>query len=109
MSNKTSFSGASCTIEEMQPQQARASGSSTPSNLSGSDKTLVQALGLEEVYKRMAENHKFHIDVVREVAACQPSLEYADQVLYRMRKAAEHEYACLMKQKLLDTNSATDA
>ena len=26
-----------------------------------------------------------------------------------MTKAAEHDYACLMKQKLLDVNSATDA
>ena len=91
MSNKTSFSGASCTKEEMQPQQARASGSLTPQNLSESDKSLVQAFGLEEVDKQhIAENHKFHIDVVWEVAAYQPSLEYADQVLYCIHKAAEH-------------------
>ena len=78
------------------PQQAQAPRSSRLSNLSESDKTLVLALGLEEVYKRMAANHKFHIDVVQEVAAGVQSLEQADQVLCSMRKAAEHEYACLM-------------
>ena len=57
------------------------------------------ALGLEEVHKHMAENHKFHIDVVREVVAGQQCLEDADQVLCRMRKAAECEYACIMKQQ----------
>ena len=57
------------------------------------------ALGLEEVYKRMAENHKFHIDVVREVVAGQQCLEHADQVLCRMRKAAEHEYARILRKQ----------
>ena len=56
------------------------------------------ALGLEEVYKRMAANHKFHIDVVREVAAGQQCLEQADQMLCSMQKAAEHEYTHLMRQ-----------
>ena len=78
--NETSFGGPSCPLEEMPPLKERA-------------------LGLEEVYKRMADNHKFYIDVVREVAACQPSLERADQVLCSMREAAEHEYARLMKQQ----------
>jgi hypothetical protein len=59
----------------------------------------VLALGLEEVYKRMAENHKFHVDIVRAVAARQRSLEHADQVLRSMREAAEHEYARLLKQE----------
>jgi hypothetical protein len=72
---------------------------SRQSNLSASNKELVLALGLEEVYKHMAENHKFHIDVVQEVAASQQSLENADRVLCSMHKAAEHEYACLMKQE----------
>jgi hypothetical protein len=72
---------------------------SRSSNLSASNKELVLALGLEEVYKHMAESHKFHIDVVREVAASQQSLENADQVLCSMHKAAEHEYARLMKQE----------
>ena len=48
----------------------------------------------------MTANHKFHIDVVREVAAGVQSLEQADQVLCSMRKAAEHEYAHLMRQDL---------
>jgi hypothetical protein len=74
--------------------QARGTLSTSP-NLSESNMSLVMALGLEEVYKRMAENHKFHIDVVREVAASQRCLEHVDQVLFRMRKAAEHEYARL--------------
>jgi hypothetical protein len=51
----------------------------------------VLALGLEEVYKRMAENHKFHIDLVQVVAAGQKSLEHTDQVLFSMRKAAERD------------------
>ena len=70
-----------------------------PPNLSESNKELVLALGLEEVYRCMAENHKFHIDVVREVAAGQQSLEHADQVLCSMRKAAECEYTHIMKQE----------
>ena len=57
------------------------------------------SLGLEEVYKHMAEKHKFHIDVVREVAAGQQCLEDADQVLCRMRKAAQCEYEWITKQE----------
>ena len=79
--------------------QAKGSTLLTSPNLSESNKNLIMALGLEEVYKRMAENHKFHIDIVRGVAASQQCLEQVDWVLYRMRKAAEHEYACHMKQE----------
>ncbi|KAI9442450.1 hypothetical protein H4582DRAFT_1928442 [Lactarius indigo] len=87
------------TVEKKRPRQARAPRSSTPPNLSESNKGLVLALGLEEVYKRMAENHKFHVDIVREVAARQRSLEHADKVLRNMREAAEQEYARLLKQE----------
>ena len=76
----------------------RPSRSSTPPNLSDSNKKLVLSLGLEAVYSRMAENHKFHIDVVREVAAEQPSLEDTDRVLCNMRLAANREFARLLKQ-----------
>ena len=76
----------------------RSSRSSTPTNLSESNKKLVLSLGLEAVYSRMAENHKFHIDVVREVAAEQPSLEDTDRVLCNMRMAAGREFARLLKQ-----------
>jgi hypothetical protein len=90
-------------LEKIWPQQVRAprlSRQSNPrSNLSESNKELVLALGLEEIYKCMAKNHKFHIDLVWEVAAGQRSLEHADQVLYSMCKAAEHEYACITKQE----------
>jgi hypothetical protein len=72
--------------------------SSTPPNLSESNKELVLALGLEAVYSRMANNHKFHIDIVREVAARQRSLEDADRVLRNMREAAGREYARLLRQ-----------
>ena len=96
----TLFLSPGCTHEKIWPHQARAVRSSTPPNLSESDKKLVMALGLEEVYKRMAENHKFHIDVVRGVAAGQQSLKQADEVLCSMQKAAEHEYAHLMGQDL---------
>ena len=74
----------------------RPSRSSTPPNLSESNKKLVLSLGLEAVYSRMAENHKFHIDVVREVAAEQPSLEDTDRVLCNMRLAASREFARLL-------------
>jgi hypothetical protein len=67
-------------------------------NLSESNKELVLALGLEEVYKCMAENHKFHIDVVQKVVAGLQSLEHADSVLCSMCKAAEHEYVRKMKE-----------
>lgn len=90
---------ASRTVEKKRPRQARASRPPTPPNLSESNKELVLALGLEEVYKRMAENHKFHVDIVREVAARQRSLEHADRVLRNMREAAEQEYARLLKQE----------
>ena len=96
VSKNTSFCISSCTHEKIWPPQARAPRSLTPPNLSESDKRLVLTLGLEEAYKRMAPNHKFHIDV----AAGQPCLEWADQVLCSMQKAAEHEYACLMRQDL---------
>jgi hypothetical protein len=76
----------------------RSSRSSTPPNLSESNKKLVLSLGLEAVYLRMAENHKFHIDVVREVAAEQPSLEDTDRVLCNMRLAASREFARLLRQ-----------
>ena len=96
----SSFSSNSHTLKKAGfPQQVRAPQSSRPPNLSESNKKLVLELGLEEVHKRMADNHKFHIDVVREVVAGQQCLEHADQVLCRMRKAAEHEYACIMKEK----------
>ena len=72
--------------------------SSTPPNLSDSNKKLLLSLGLEAVYSRMAENHKFHIDVVREVAAKQPSLEDTDRVLCNMRLAANREFARLLRQ-----------
>jgi hypothetical protein len=83
----------------------RPSRSSTPSNLSESNKKLVLSLGLEAVYSRMAENHKFHIDVVREVAAEQPSLEETDRVLCNMRLAASREFARLLRQN--EANEAT--
>ena len=76
----------------------KPSRSSTPPNLSASNKVLVLALGLEAVYSRMAKNHKFHIDVVREVATRQRSLEDADRVLRNMREAAGREYARLLRQ-----------
>lgn len=76
----------------------RPSRSSTPPNLSESNKKLVLSLGLEAVYSRMAENHKFHIDVVREVAAEQPSLEDTDRVLCNMRLAASREFARSLRQ-----------
>ena len=94
-----SLGSTSRTLEKKRPRQSRAPRSSTPPNLSESNKELVLALGLEEVYKRMAENHKFHVDIVREVAARQRSLEHADQVLRNMREAAEQEYARLLKQE----------
>jgi hypothetical protein len=85
----------------MWPQQAK-----TLPNLSESDKTLLLTLGLEVVYKRMADNHKFHIDVVQkvvqEVLARKQSLEQADQVLCSMRKAVECKYAHIMKQQFGD-------
>jgi hypothetical protein len=95
-SSTASFGSASRTLEKKRPLQARAPRSST---LSEANKELVLALGLEEVYKRMAENHKFHVDIVRAVAARQRSLEDADQVLRSMREAAEQEYARLLKQE----------
>jgi len=95
----SSFGSTGHTLEKMWPQQVRAPSLSRPPNLSESNKELVLALGLEEVYKCMAENHKFHIDVVREVAAGKRSLEHADRMLYSMRKAAEREYARIMKQE----------
>ena len=73
----------------------------TTPNLSKSNKEFVLSLGLEEVYKHMAENHKFHIDVVWEVAAGQQCLEDADQVLCRMHKAAQCEYECITKQEFV--------
>lgn len=82
----------------MKKMPRRSSRSSTPSNLSESNKKLVLSLGLEAVYSRMAENHKFHIDVVREVAAEQPSLEDTDRVLCNMRLAATREFERLLKQ-----------
>ena len=95
----SSFGCTNHTLERRgQPQQVRMPLARSP-NLSESNKELVLALGLEEVYKCMAENHKFHIDVVRKVVAGQQSLEHADNVLCSMRKAAEHEYACIMKQE----------
>lgn len=98
-SSNRSFGSTSRTREKTRRRQAKAPRSSTPPNLSESNKELVLALGLEEVYKRMADNHKFHVDIVREVAARQRSLEQADKVLRSMREAAEHEYARLLKRE----------
>ena len=86
-------------LPQPRPQQVRAPSLLSSPNLSESNKELVLGLGLEEVYKCMAENHKFHIDVVWEVAAGQQCFEHADQVLCSMHKAAEHEYAQIMKQE----------
>jgi hypothetical protein len=79
-------------------QSHRPLRSSTPPNLTESNKELVLALGLEEVYLRMAENHRFHIELVREVAARQRSLQDADRVLRNMREAAGREFARLLGQ-----------
>ncbi|KAI9456634.1 hypothetical protein BJY52DRAFT_1187716 [Lactarius psammicola] len=54
------------TLEKKWPHQATALRSSTPPHLSESNKELMEAFELEEVYKRIAENHKFHFDIVRE-------------------------------------------
>ncbi|KAF8497250.1 hypothetical protein F5888DRAFT_1831648 [Russula emetica] len=89
-------SGSSSTTTKKWPR--KPSRSSTPPNLSESNKKLVLSLGLEAVYSRMAENHKFHIDVVREVAAEQSSLEDTDRVLCNMRLAASREFARLLRQ-----------
>ena len=95
----SSFGHTSHTPEKGgQPEQVRVPLAKSP-NLSESNKELLLALGLEKVYKSMAENHKFHIDVVRKVVEGQRSLEDADNVLCSMRKAAEREYARIMKQE----------
>jgi hypothetical protein len=72
--------------------------SSTPPNLPESETKLLLALGLEAVYSRMAENHRFHIDFVREVASRHRSLDEANEVLDNMRKAAGREYARLLRR-----------
>lgn len=79
-------------------QPSRPLISSTPPNLPESEKKLVLALGLEAVYSRMAENHRFHIDFVREVASRHRSLEEVNEVLDNMRKAAGREYARLLRR-----------
>lgn len=94
-------STGSSVVKKKRPR--RPPKSSTPPNLSESNKELVLTLGLEAVYTRMAENHKFHIDVVREVATRQRSLEDADRVLRNMREAAGREYARLVKQAAYST------
>ncbi len=85
----------------------RPSRSSTPPNLSESNRELVFALGLEAVYSRMAKNHKFHIDVVREVAARQRSLEDADRVLCNMREAAGREFTRLLADEVASVGRET--
>lgn len=92
----SNVSGSSSATTKKWPR--KPSRSSTPPNLSESNKKLVLSLGLDAVYSRMAENHKFHIDVVREVAAEQPSLEDTDRVLCNMRLAASREFARLLRQ-----------
>ncbi|KAI0003418.1 hypothetical protein BJV74DRAFT_813765 [Russula compacta] len=94
-------SNGSSVVKKKRPR--RPPKSSTPPNLSESNKELVLTLGLEAVYTRMAENHKFHIDVVREVATRQRSLEDADRVLRNMREAAGREYARLVRQAAYST------
>jgi hypothetical protein len=89
-------SGSSSATMKKLPR--RPSRTSTPPNLSESNKKLVLSLGLEAVYSRMAENHKFHIDIVREVAAEQPSLEDTDRVLCNMRLAASREFTRMLRQ-----------
>jgi hypothetical protein len=93
-SNTSESSGATTKKWPRRPSRS----STPPPNLSESNKKLVLSLGLEAVYSRMAENHKFHIDVVREVAAEQPSLEDTDRVLCNMRLAASREFARLLRQ-----------
>jgi hypothetical protein len=75
----------------------RPSRSSTIPNLSESNKELVLDLGLKAVFSRMVENHKFHIDIVREVAAGR-TLEDTDRVLRNMYEAAIREYVRSRKQ-----------
>ena len=92
----TSLGRSSDVVKRKRPR--RPPRSSTPPNLTESNKELVLALGLEEVYLRMAENHRFHIELVREVAARQRSLQDADRVLRNMREAAGQEFARLLRQ-----------
>ena len=94
--SRSNTSEGSSVAKKKRPR--KSSRSSTSANLSKSNKELVLALGLEEVYSRMAQNHKFHIDIVREVATRQRSLEDADRVLRNMREAASREYARLLRQ-----------
>lgn len=88
--------GISSDMKTKQP--SRPLRSSTSHNLPELEKKLVLALGLEAVYSRMAENHRFHIDFVREVASRHRSLEEANEVLDNMRKAAGREYARLLRR-----------
>lgn len=91
-------------------QPSRPLRSSTPPNLPESEKKLVLALGLEAVYSRMAENHRFHVDFVREVASRHRSLEEANEVLDNMRKAAGREYARLLgRAKATNSTVENDA
>ena len=96
-SSMSRSSSSSSVAEKKGPR--KPSRLTTSSNLSESNKELVLALGLEAVYARMAENHKFHIDIVREVATRQRSLEDADRVLRHMREAAGREYARLLMRE----------
>jgi hypothetical protein len=96
-------SNSSSMVKTKQPR--RPPRSSTPPNLSEPNKKLVLALGLEEVYSRMAENHRFHIDFVREVASKQRSLEETNKVLDNMRKAARREYARWLRQENVENDA----
>ena len=80
-SHQQHSSGHSTTATHTQYNDLQERGSSLliSQDLSESNKNLVMALGLKEVYKCMAENHKFHIDVVQEVAASQQCLEDVDK------------------------------
>ena len=94
---RSNSSDSSSILKKKLPRRSRRS--SIQPNLSESNKELVLVLGLEAVYSRMAENHKFHIDVVREVASRQRSLEDTDRVLRNMREAAGREYARMLRQE----------
>ncbi|KAI0062103.1 hypothetical protein BV25DRAFT_1916388 [Artomyces pyxidatus] len=73
------------------PVSRPPSRASTRASLSAGDRQLVADLGFEVVLNRMAENHGFHLNIVRHVVQNAHSLAQADERLRTMREGAQRE------------------
>ena len=79
---------ASAPVED---PRASSSVSSTPSNMSTTDRSIAMRLGVDAMLQKMSDNHGFTLDVIKRLYNVIGDFQRTDAALMRMRESAEME------------------